>query len=240
MTGDDTPRDVDKSDDGMDSTSESRPDGGTDTDAADEDVHGYVPEDDPDPKEAVTEEQPRTETQDTAEDARSGGVVDERVEKTTSPVIQTPVVKTVARILTPFVVAFGVYLTLFGTSLPGGAFQGGVVMASAIVLIGLAFGFDPTRKWIDPLGLAGLFVLGAFLFGGIAVAAVPLGGAILELFVFPLSVEDMVKLAEVAIAALVSGVITGLVIWLAAGYEKAEKDGNATSESDNGNGGDNA
>ncbi|EMA38945.1 MnhB domain-containing protein [Halobiforma nitratireducens] len=245
MTGnDDASRDVDDRGDGMDHEAASRTDGGTDTDAdtADgEDVHGYVPADDPEEKEAVTEDNPRTDTQDTAEDARSERVTEERVTGTTPTVVQSPVVKTVARILTPFVVAFGVYLTLFGTSLPGGAFQGGVMMASAIVLIGLAFGFDPTRKWIDPRGLAGLFVLGAFLFGGIAVAAVVLGGAILELFVFPLSVENMVKLVEVAIAALVSGVITGLVIWLAAGYETADHGEKANkSENENGNGGDDA
>lgn len=157
------------------------------------------------------------------DDAGSEAIADGGTPNTTDA--QSPVVKTVSRILTPFVVAFGVYLTLFGTSLPGGAFQGGVVMASAIVLIGLGFGFDPTRRWLDPRGLTGLFVLGSFLFGGIAVAAVGLGGTVLELFVFPLSVENMVKLVEVAIAALVSGVITGLVIWLAAGYETGGKGG---------------
>lgn len=131
---------------------------------------------------------------------------------------QSPVVTTAARVVTPFTIAFGIYLTLFGTKLPGGAFQGGVVMGSLIVLIGTAFGFGPTRRWIDDRALGGLFLLGAFLFGGIAMVAVLLGGDVLELFVYPLSVESMVKLVEVAIAALVSGVITGLVIWLAAGH----------------------
>ncbi|SDQ96166.1 MnhB domain-containing protein [Natronobacterium texcoconense] len=195
--------------------------------SGDDEVHGYVTDDDPDEKEEIVEGDTHGDTQDAAEDATARELDElEGDEEAVPPVqIQSPVVKTVARIVTPFVIAFGVYLTLFGTSLPGGAFQGGVMMASAVILIGLAFGFEPTQRWLDPRGLAGLFVLGAFLFGGIAIVAVPLGGAVLELFVFPLSVEDMVKLVEVAIAALVSGVIIGLVIWLAAGYEKAEKDG---------------
>ncbi|AFZ74196.1 MnhB domain-containing protein [Natronobacterium gregoryi] len=192
----------------------------------DDEVHGYVTDDEPEEKRDVVEEE-YDDTQDTAEDATERLTDDLESAEAQEPVPpvrpQSPVVKTVARFVTPFVVAFGVYLTLFGTSLPGGAFQGGVMMASAIILIGLAFGFEPTQNWLDPRGLVGLFVLGAFLFGGVAIAAVPLGGAILELFVYPLTVENMVKLVEVAIAALVSGVIIGLVVWLAAGYEKAEK-----------------
>ena len=133
-------------------------------------------------------------------------------------VTESPVVKTASRTVTPFVVAFGIYLTLFGTSLPGGAFQGGVIIASAITLIAMAFGFGPTQQWLSAPALAGLFVLGATIFGVVAFGALAYGGAVLELFVFPLSVEDMVKLIEVAIAALVSGVIIGLIIWLADGF----------------------
>ncbi len=135
-----------------------------------------------------------------------------------SSVTESPVVKTASRTVTPFVIAFGIYLTLFGTSLPGGAFQGGVIVASAITLIAMAFGFGPTQQWLSAPALAGLFVLGAAIFGVVAFGALLLDGAVLELFVFPLSVEDMVKLVEVAIAALVSGVIIGLIIWLADGF----------------------
>ncbi|WIV66201.1 MnhB domain-containing protein [Natrialbaceae archaeon AArc-T1-2] len=150
-------------------------------------------------------------------------VPDTEVARGATPVTQSPVIKTVSRTVTPFVVAFGVYITLFGTSLPGGAFQGGIVMGSAVVLIGLAFGFDPTQEWLDARALGGLFLLGAGLFGAVAVGGVVFGGAVLELFVFPLSVEDMVKLVEVAIAALVTGVVIGLVIWLSSGVIGGEK-----------------
>ncbi len=140
-----------------------------------------------------------------------------------SAVSQSPVIKTASRTVTPFVVAFGVYVTLFGTSLPGGAFQGGIIMGSAVVLIGLAFGFEPTQEWLDARALGGLFLVGAALFGGVAIGGVVYGGALLELYVFPLSVENMVKLVEVAIAALVAGVVIGLVIWLAAGVSGGKK-----------------
>ncbi len=198
---------------GNDSDVES--DGGPDAET--EEVHGYATDAEP-------PEQPETDPSDAAEAAAvaDAAVADGEL-RTTTNVVESPVVRTAARTVTPFVVAFGIYLTLFGTSLPGGAFQGGVVMASAVVLIAMAFGFEPTQEWLDARALAGLFVLGAAIFGGVAFGAIVLGGDMLELFVFPLSVENMVKLVEVAIAALVCGVIIGLVVWLAAGLEDGGK-----------------
>ncbi|ARS88950.1 MnhB domain-containing protein [Natrarchaeobaculum aegyptiacum] len=155
---------------------------------------------------------------DAAENPSTADVADADDLERLTDVTESPVVTTASRTITPFVVAFGIYLTLFGTSLPGGAFQGGVVMASTVVLVAMAFGFGPTREWLDERALAGLFVLGAGIFGVVAFGAVVLGGDVLELFVFPLTVEDMVKLVEVAIAALVAGVIIGLFVWLAAGF----------------------
>ncbi|QSG03103.1 MnhB domain-containing protein [Natranaeroarchaeum sulfidigenes] len=144
--------------------------------------------------------------------------------KRTTDVIGSPVIRTASRTLTPFVVAFGIYLTLFGTDRPGGAFQGGVVMASAIVLIAISFGFRNTQEWLDARALAGMFLLGAGIFGAVAFGALVYGGAVLELFVFPLSVENMVKLVEVAIAALVTGVIIGLMFWIATGFQSGGED----------------
>ncbi|MHC3437108.1 MnhB domain-containing protein [Natrialbaceae archaeon A-gly3] len=179
-----------------------------------------------------------TDTDDLREDAGASETDDatetptpeEKIEAATteiargeSAVSQSPVIKTASRTVAPFVVAFGVYITLFGTSLPGGAFQGGIVMGSTVVLIGLAFGFEPTQEWLDSRALGSLFLIGTGLFGGVAIGGVVYGGALLELYVFPLSVENMVKLVEVAIAALVAGVVIGLVIWLSAGVTGGEK-----------------
>ncbi|NGM71219.1 pesticidal protein Cry4Aa [Natronolimnobius sp. AArcel1] len=203
---DDVPSDV-EADGGQDADEEPF----ADASSGDEEIHGYASET---PDDA---EKPDLGAQDAAEDATVKPDLEEIADDPPTVVTQSPVVKTAARMLTPFVVVFGIYLTLFGTSLPGGAFQGGVVMASAIVLIALSFGFEPTRQWLDGRALAGLFVLGAGLFGGIAFSGIVVGDAMLDLEGYPLSVEDMVKLVEVAIAALVSGVIVGAVIWLASG-----------------------
>ena len=133
------------------------------------------------------------------------------------PFVQSPVTRTAARTLTPFVLAYGVYLSLFGTSLPGGAFQGGIVVGAAFVLVGLAFGFGPMRRWIHPGAFAACFLLGIGTFGAVGMGGFFLGGAVLDVLVYPVDVEWIVKLVEVAIAVVIGVIVTGLAIWLSAG-----------------------
>lgn len=177
----------------------------------------------------MTREEPEAEGN--SELGADGGVADvdlaeaerDRADRRTS--VQSPVITTAARTVTPFVLAYGVYLTLHGTALPGGAFQGGIVLGTTIVLIGLAFGFAPTREWIHDGAFAATLLFGIGVFGGFALGAVALGGDVLEVFAYPLAVEYTVKVVEVAIAAVVAGVVCGLVIWIAAGVDEGGHDG---------------
>ena len=50
------------------------------------------------------------------------------------------IVKSVTRLVTAFIVIFGVYLVLYGHLTPGGGFPGGVVLACALILVTLSFG----------------------------------------------------------------------------------------------------
>lgn len=87
-------------------------------------------------------------------------------------------------LLFPLLLLFGVYIFVHGHLTPGGGFQGGVVIASAVLLLLLA---DPERKishgvlaWIE--SLSGLF------FAGIGVAGLILAGGFLDNRVLPLGV----------------------------------------------------
>ena len=44
---------------------------------------------------------------------------------------QSLIVRTLARVLVPFVQLFGLYVIVHGHSSPGGGFQGGVILGSA-------------------------------------------------------------------------------------------------------------
>jgi len=52
----------------------------------------------------------------------------------------TPIVKTIVRFVIGIIVIFGAYIVLYGHVTPGGGFAGGVILASAYVLLTLAFG----------------------------------------------------------------------------------------------------
>lgn len=82
------------------------------------------------------------------------------------------ILKTGSVILAPFIILLGVYIFVHGHLTPGGGFQGGVVVASAFLLLLMAneqFGFSHgIINWVESvsglsyvlIGLAGLILLG--------------------------------------------------------------------------------
>jgi len=80
------------------------------------------------------------------------------------------VVRTVSNILFPFILIFGFYIVLHGHLTPGGGFQGGAVIGSAVALIIAAHGSKKALKLFNKnlfsLGESG----GLLLFIGLAFA----------------------------------------------------------------------
>ena len=62
----------------------------------------------------------------------------------------TIIVKTVTDWVKVLIFVFGVYIIVFGDASPGGGFAGGVILASAYVLLMLAFGGELVRKEMPP------------------------------------------------------------------------------------------
>lgn len=58
------------------------------------------------------------------------------------------IVKCAADKFLPFAVVFGLYVILFGTVSPGGGFQGGVIVASAVLLLYLGYGYKTTTDTV--------------------------------------------------------------------------------------------
>ena len=89
----------------------------------------------------------------------------------------TIIVKTISSWVKMLIILFGIYIILFGHLTPGGGFAGGVILASAYVLLMLAFG----RKAVEadfPLKAASkLDCVGALLFAAIAVAGLVVAGS---------------------------------------------------------------
>jgi multicomponent Na+:H+ antiporter subunit B len=92
---------------------------------------------------------------------------------------KTDILDVVARKLSPFILLFGCYLVAYGHLSPGGGFQGGVALASGIILLILCKGVEPIQQLFPVnvvslvetfgflcflvIGLVGLVVSGHFL-----------------------------------------------------------------------------
>lgn len=140
---------------------------------------------------------------------------------------QSPIIMTTARILAPFVLTYGLFITFHGADSPGGGFQGGVVIAATVYLLAFTFGVNPTREWVGHRVMAILAAGGVIVFTGIGLATILLDGAFLEYAVFPIS--DATKWGMEAveiggIAAIIAGVVMALVFLTEAGYRDSGGD----------------
>ena len=77
----------------------------------------------------------------------------------------TSIVKTIVRFVIWIIVIFGAYIVLYGHVTPGGGFAGGVILASAYVLLTLAFGKELGLSKMSNTGASLLDNSGALAFG---------------------------------------------------------------------------
>lgn len=75
----------------------------------------------------------------------------------------------------PFAVTFGLYIILFGTISPGGGFQGGVIVASAALLLYLGYGFRGAKQAINTEVLRVNEAIGATLYVILGLAGLAVG-----------------------------------------------------------------
>lgn len=89
------------------------------------------------------------------------------------------IVKTITRLIIPFIEVYGVFIILHGHITPGGGFSGGALLGTSLVLYTLVFGVVKAKRkfpekasliaesggilWFIGLGFIGLIVTGAFL-----------------------------------------------------------------------------
>jgi multicomponent Na+:H+ antiporter subunit B len=56
------------------------------------------------------------------------------------------IVKTAARLMTPFIQIYGLYIISHGHLTPGGGFQGGAVIGASMILLAVVFGLKEGEK----------------------------------------------------------------------------------------------
>lgn len=88
------------------------------------------------------------------------------------------IIKTVIRWLKGPILLFGIYIVLYGHLAPGGGFGGGVVIASAFILMTLAYGEPYTLEFFSRDTALTLACIGLLIFVGLAWAGTWAGSGV--------------------------------------------------------------
>ncbi len=91
----------------------------------------------------------------------------------------TKVVRASIDVALPFCLVFGAYVVVHGHLTPGGGFQGGAVMATAVALVIIARGYAETKQRLPKGGLQLCEAVGLLLFIGAGLSAVLVGAPML-------------------------------------------------------------
>jgi len=90
------------------------------------------------------------------------------------------IIKTLARILVPFIQIYALYVIMHGHHSPGGGFQGGVILAASLILLMITHGVKDTQKRISEKAVAIFSSLGVSIYAGIGVVCLILAGNYLD------------------------------------------------------------
>ncbi|GAB3035823.1 MnhB domain-containing protein [Natronobiforma cellulositropha] len=144
---------------------------------------------------------------------------------------ESQVILTAVKIIAPFTLTYGLFLTFHGADTPGGSFQGGAIIGVTVLMLAFAFGIEPTRQWLSNTALVALVAGGVLIFLSVGLATILLGGAFLEyeLFESVLGIPGGTKWGMEAIeiggiALIVAGVVITLFFATASGFTPERRD----------------
>ncbi len=99
------------------------------------------------------------------------------------------IIKTLSRLLTPFIQLFGLYVIMHGHSSPGGGFQGGVILGASFILIAISHGKDEVEKRFPLKAVFILPSIGVLIYGGVGLLCMFLGANFLDYGIYPIDFE---------------------------------------------------
>ena len=85
------------------------------------------------------------------------------------------IIKTISRLLIPFIQLFGLYVIAHGHHSPGGGFQGGVILGASIILLAISYDLRTALRRIREKVDAILCAVGVFIYAGTGALCLLLG-----------------------------------------------------------------
>jgi multicomponent Na+:H+ antiporter subunit B len=121
------------------------------------------------------------------------------------------IIRTICRLLIPFIQLYAIYVLMHGHYSPGGGFQGGVMMGASFILLVMAYGLDEARRRIPVKTLTAYACLGLFIYSGIGAFALLMGGNYLDYGALPLPLSSIAKIRAMGILGIEIGVFLGVM-----------------------------
>ncbi len=90
------------------------------------------------------------------------------------------IIKTVCRILIPFIQIYALYVVAHGDFSPGGGFQGGVIFGSSLILLAISYDLKTLLRRIKEKVFGIYAALGVLIYVGIGAICMPMGGNFLD------------------------------------------------------------
>lgn len=85
---------------------------------------------------------------------------------------QTLIVKTICRLMAPFMQLYALYVIAHGHHSPGGGFQGGVILGASFILLAISFDLKMVLKRMREKTTLVLGILGVLIYSGIGMVCV--------------------------------------------------------------------
>jgi multicomponent Na+:H+ antiporter subunit B len=86
-----------------------------------------------------------------------------------------PIIRVVTKLVIPYILLFALYVQFHGDFGPGGGFQAGVILASALILYGMVFGLPTVQRVAPPWLMEKLVAAGVMIYAGTGFVAMLFG-----------------------------------------------------------------
>lgn len=94
--------------------------------------------------------------------------------------VASPIVLLGSRLLSPYIMLFGIYVIFHGHYSPGGGFQGGTLLAASLLLIRISSGRHISRIQFREYLTTPMAVIGVIIYFGTGLVAIFAGGYFLD------------------------------------------------------------
>ena len=117
-----------------------------------------------------------------------------------------PIILYGARLVSPYIMLFGLYVIAHRHYSPGGGFQGGALLAASVLLVRLAAGQNLAQRQIKESSTMPLAILGIIIYFGVGLIPALVGAHFLDYGKLPIPGVDPVMLRFYGVLVIEAGI----------------------------------